>query len=186
MSRARRAVVAAAVLGVAAAAGLGGCGAPDPGGRDHRDRAEPLARFDEQGVTVTVAMVNRSGASATLAVTFTPDRPGFHLYSADLPADGVDGVGRPLTVATSGALRAAGRPTTNVPAHMLALQGADMSVPVYPDGPVTADLPVTITGPGAADLSVGYAACSDTECLPPVNGHRIGLQVSGDDVSNPT
>jgi hypothetical protein len=198
MNQAHRAMAAAATLGAAAAIGLGGCGTPHPGDGEHATR---LAKFDEQGVTVTVTVVTRSspndsvsssatadrpGTSATLKVTFTPDRPGFHLYSADLPADGVDGVGRPLTVAASGALHAAGRPTTDVPAHLLALQGADMSVPVYPDGPVTAGLPVTLAGPGPADLTVGYAACSETECLPPVTGHRIGLQVSGGGVTAPT
>jgi hypothetical protein len=186
MRPARRAAAATASLGVAAAVavGLGACGASRHGGGGG---ATPLARFDEQGVTVTVTWAKRSGASATLDVTFTPDRPGFHLYSADLPADGIDGVGRPLTIAAGGVLHAAGRPTTDVPTHMLALQGADMSVPVYPDGPVTAELPVTIAGPGAADLSVGYAACSETECLPPVTDHKVGLRISGGDaITGPT
>lgn len=176
-----RRTTAAAALGAVAAVGVG-TGAvfavsAFTGGHGHR--AAPLATFDEQGVTVTVVVRDQGSNRATLAVTFAPDRPGFHLYSADLPPAGVDGVGRPLTVTPAGVLAAAGHPTTNVAAHLLALQGADMSVPVYPDGPVTATLPVTFTGSGAATLSVGYAACSETECLPPVTGHAIGLRVDG-------
>lgn len=176
MTRSRRATVAgAAVVAVGAAVTVGAVFALGDG-RASGEHRIALAAFTDQGVTVSVALQQDTGGTATFAVTFTPDRPGFHLYSADLPPDGVDGIGRPLSLSPGGVLRAAGRPTTDVAARPEPIAGAGVSVPVYPDGPVTATLPVTVTAAGPATLAVGYAACSATECLPPVTGHMIALR----------
>lgn len=137
----------------------------------------PLARFSEQDVTVSISIKDRSPTHATLVATLTPDRPGFHLYSIDLPASGIHGVGRPITLVPQGALTTAGQLTAEVKATTLPLAGTDLLLPVYPDGPVTVDLPVTITGRGASAVLVGYAACSNSNCLPPVSSHRVDLTI---------
>jgi hypothetical protein len=61
---------------------------------------------------------------------------------------------------------------------MLTLTGTDITLPVYPDGPVSAELPVAVDGTGTATLLVSYAACSAESCLPPVTDHPINLRVS--------
>ena len=137
-------------------------------------------------------MAGSSGAGR-LEATFTPEQSGFHLYSVDLPPDGVQGVGRPTTVAIGGALVSIGPPTVDRTAAPLRVSGLDAPVPVYPDGPVTLRLavrllpaqaqgtaPVQGTSPaqGTAALAwVSYAACSPQTCLPPVTHRQVGLTI---------
>jgi hypothetical protein len=47
---------------------------------------------------------------------------------------------------------------------------------VYPDGPVSFAVPVDKAAGGSGSVVVSYAACSGTECLPPVIAQRIGLR----------
>ncbi|MDI2129442.1 protein-disulfide reductase DsbD family protein [Yinghuangia seranimata] len=129
-------------------------------------------------MTVTIGLKDRAATHATLVATLTPDRAGFHLYSVDLPAGGIQGVGRPVSVTTRGALTAAGPLTAESAPTTLALEGTGLTLPVYPDGPVTVDLPVTVAEHGEATLLVGYAACSKSVCLPPVSGHPVSLSIS--------
>lgn len=137
-----------------------------------------VAQFADQGVTVTLAIKDRSGSHATLEATFAPQHPGFHLYSIDLPETGVDGVGRPIRVSVQGALRGVGPLTAEAKVLMITLTGTSLVLPVYPDGPVTADLPVELDGSGTATALVSYAACSTTTCLPPVTGYKVTLKVT--------
>lgn len=136
------------------------------------------AQFADQGVRVRVEIKDRTAAPTTLAATFTPQRPGFHLYSIDLPATGIHGVGRPIKVVAQGALRSAGRLTTEAKVVMMPLAGTTLTLPVYPDGPVTVDLPVTTDGQGPATVLVSYAACSPTTCMPPVTDHPLNLHIT--------
>ncbi|MDH6580252.1 hypothetical protein [Kitasatospora sp. MAP5-34] len=71
--------------------------------------------------------------------TYRPQRPGFHLYSISLPADGVDGLGVPTRLEVQGGLRATGSPASDRPVQLLNLPGLDVPPPVYPDGPVTVE-----------------------------------------------
>ena len=48
-----------------------------------------LASFTENGVTVAIALENDSSGQAWLVGTFTPVQEHFHLYSKDLPKDGI-------------------------------------------------------------------------------------------------
>lgn len=150
---------------------------------DTPKQAPQVAQFSSQGVTVSVNVKDRSATRATIVATFSPDKPGFHLYSADLPADGIQGVGRPIKVTPQGSLRSAGKLTANADVVMLHLAGSDLTLPVYPDGPVTAELPVAVNGTGAATLLVSYAACSSENCLPPVTDHPIELRVTSDGIT---
>ena len=131
--------------------------------------------FSESGVSVAMHL-SRDGSE--LLTTFTPQRPGFHLYSVGLPADGIEGLGRPTRVEVAGALRSRGPLTADSPVRMLPMQGTDLTFPVYPDGPVTTSLPVDVASHGAAKVLVTYAACSPQECLMPVTAHPVELNAS--------
>jgi hypothetical protein len=131
--------------------------------------------FTDQGVAVAMHL---SADGKKLVTTFTPQRPGFHLYSVSLPADGIEGLGRPTRVEVSGALHSRGPLTADSPVRMLAMQGTDVTFPVYPDGAVTTELPVAVDAHSSAKVVVSYAACSLQECLMPVSAHPVALTAS--------
>ncbi|MEV8093415.1 hypothetical protein [Kitasatospora sp. NPDC085879] len=166
----------AAGLAVGPAAGC----APDTRPAPAAVPAPSSARFTENGVTVDVALRGWDGSAGTLTAVFTPAKAGYHLYSLDLPPDGIDGVGRPTSLRLRGGLAEAGRPAADRPVHRLQLPGGLAPVPVYPDGPVTVTLPVRRAQAGTATVLVGYAACSETQgCMFPVEGHPVGVTVDG-------
>ncbi|GAA2748805.1 hypothetical protein [Kitasatospora cinereorecta] len=174
MSLLRRPATAllAAALAVPAAgcSAAGAAGAPGPA---------YSARFDDSGVTVTLTVRDWHDGAGSLDLTFAPDDEGFHLYSTDLPTGGVDGVGRPTTAHVAGALAATAPLTVHAQLRQLTLDGVNGAVPVYPDGPITATLPLRADGPGPATIHLGYAACSQTQgCLLPVDDHPVSLTVT--------
>jgi len=119
---------------VALLAALAGCAPPPPAG-------DLTGRYSDSGVTVTLLLHGNR-----LTATYRPDRAGFHLYSATLPPDGIDGLGRPTVLAAGHGLTATGPAVADrqpVTRHETEL-GVDL--PVYPDGPVTLTLPVTGSG----------------------------------------
>ncbi|KMO94353.1 hypothetical protein [Streptomyces roseus] len=176
----RAARVSAVLLCSAALAACGGHRAGEAG--DARPAAATTS-FTEQGVTVTLTVSGWHGSTGTLSAVFTPERKGFHLYSTDLPADGVEGVGRPTAMTVSGAVRADGRPAASADVRSITVPGVEAPVPVYPDGPVTLTLPVRAhgngNGDGAATVLLGYASCSTQDgCTIPVSGHPVHLNVT--------
>jgi hypothetical protein len=155
-------------LAVAAGLGLTSCGsngAPAAG-------AGARAAFTDGGVQVTVLL--GTGAHPMLVARFRPVKKGFHLYSAHLPIGGVDGLGQRTSLRPAGAIRATGPLRMSAPVHNLRIKPLHVTLPVYPDGPVTARLPVRRTD-GAARVSVSYAACSNSVCYPPVRNHVVAL-----------
>jgi hypothetical protein len=158
------------VLAPAVALALAGCGAQPAGPGTN-------AQATANGVAVTVGLRPGSGDRAELRATFSPQRPGFHLYSLDLPAEGIDGLGIPTRIAVSGGLTALAAPTTDRSTRLLRPTGLSTELPVYPDGPVTFTLPVRRTGAGSAEVVVSYGACSESTCLMPVTDEHIPLPV---------
>ncbi|WP_194904341.1 hypothetical protein [Catenulispora rubra] len=175
-----RVAIASSAAALTLAAGTGYLALHREGSHSGTSR---VAQFSESGVIVVVNVKDRTATRASLAVTFTPDRPGFHLYSIDLPPNGIQGVGRPTSVTTQGVLHAAGPESAETTVTTLPLAGTDLTLPVYPDGPVTVDLPVTIDGAGQATVLIGYAACSPQTCLPPVSGYQIPMFVTDHAIS---
>ena len=164
----RRALLAVAV-GVAFLAG--GCaryGASPPS-------ADPSGRLNDGGVSVVAVLIAGPAGTGRVQVTFSPRKPGYHLYSIDLPPDGVNGLGIATIVSVRGGLRLAGSPTADKPVSTLEIEELHVDLPVYPDGPVTVTVPVRRTGDGRAQVIVTYAACSATTCLPPVRNRLITL-----------
>ncbi|MHA6765257.1 hypothetical protein [Streptacidiphilus sp. PAMC 29251] len=157
---------------LALALALSGCGA-------HR-APEPTGHATASGVTVTVTLLAASHGQRELRATFSPQQPGFHLYSIDLPAQGIDGLGIPTRLSVRGGLTAVGKPTANQVTHLLRPAGLPTEIPVYPDGSVTFTLPVKQTGAGAqqAEVVVSYGACSESTCLMPVSNEVIHLSLS--------
>ncbi|MFF5445617.1 hypothetical protein [Streptomyces sp. NPDC012888] len=187
----RKARSAAVLLSLAALAGCGGQPADGAAGSaptaapaaaaatTHAVAAAPTTRFTENGVTVTLTVSGWQGSRGTLTAVFTPEEEGFHLYSTDLPAGGVEGVGRPTTVAVRGALAAEGRLRAAAPVRSVSLPGVGAPVPVYPDGPVTTTLAVRAGGDGDATVLLGYASCSEREgCTIPVSDRPVRLRVT--------
>ncbi|MEV7520455.1 hypothetical protein [Streptomyces sp. NPDC091371] len=171
--RSRAASAAAALVTVAA---LAACGQQTA----ERGDAAPTTRFTENGVTVTLSVSDWHTRNGTLTAVFTPE-VGFHLYSTDLPATGIEGVGRPTAIGVTGALRAEGKPAAAAEVRTISLPGVDAPVPVYPDGPVTVTLPVSTAGSGDATVLLGYASCSAREgCTIPVADRPVHLRVTDD------
>ncbi|WP_030765477.1 hypothetical protein [Streptomyces sp. NRRL F-2664] len=174
----RKVRAAAALLALAALPACGGQPAADPAAAA---RPAPTTRFSENGVTVTLSVTDWKASAGTLTAVFTPEAKGFHLYSTDLPATGIEGVGRPTTVGVTGALAAQGTLQAAAQVRSIRVPGVDAPVPVYPDGPVTTTLPVRADGNGDATVLIGYASCSTQDgCTIPVSDRPVRLRVTGD------
>lgn len=139
-----------------------------------------LGSSTENSVTVTITMELDSAGQVWLAATFTPLEPDTHVYSKDLPRDGVEGLGRSslLELPMGSQMEGEGPLTESIPADETDLDG----LLVYPAGPVTLRLPVSLpTGDGWVEeyVSVTYMACGNGSCRPPVIGKIIRIRVPG-------
>ncbi|MGC1374829.1 MAG: hypothetical protein WA821_01315 [Anaerolineales bacterium] len=155
--------------------------------RQSRDRVETyrpvlLAQFTQNDVSTKIEARESPAGQMELLGTFTPTREHFHLYSKDLPRNGLNGLGRPtlLEVISSDGIRWTGALTAYQPAHDIYLEILGLSFPVYPEGPVMLGLPFELTNEDRAasmELSVTYMACSDQKCLPPVVDRRFTVKL---------
>ncbi len=146
-------------------------------------KSMPLATSSENGVDVSVHLDRTAEGTFLLSATFTPPE-GDHLYSKDIPATGIDGLGRPtlLELDTNSKMQALGALNESVPAVMLDFEY--QKLPIYPAGPVTLSLPITLPpGSGWVDDSVlvTYMACNDVGCKPPVIDKAIAVRIPGAD-----
>lgn len=152
--------------------------------------AIPLASFTENGVAVTIVLERDAAGSILLAATFTPLAAGYHLYSKDIPRDGVDGLGRPtlLELTPDAKMQVLGSLIESV--GSTAPAEAPETLRIYPAGPVTLRLPVALP-PGESGLvsdqvSVTFMICSGRKCRPPVVNRIVPVRVPGADaLSNP-
>lgn len=159
------------VAGVVAAAVLlpRACGADPP--------LEPQAHATAEGVTVTVTLLPVHDGQDEIQATFSPQQAGFHVYSIDLPSNGVDGLGIPTRLSVKGGLTAVGKPMADLPVRLLRPAGLPTELPVYPNGPVTFTVPVRRIGSEQAEVVVSYGACSEDRCLIPVTDEVIRLDL---------
>ncbi len=135
-----------------------------------------LATFTAWGVDVSVSLEEDGLGALWLASTFTPGDARVHLYAAQLPDDGVDGLGRPTRVmlGDDAPLVAVGAPIATRPVLADRIDALGLTVPIYPDGPVTLLQRVTRRATSSAGAArVTYMGCSPMGCLPPVEGRRI-------------
>ena len=143
-----------------------------------------LASFVENGVAVSIQLNHDGDGGAILAATFTPPK-GFHLYSKDIPFDGLDGLGRPtvLELLSESQMKVVGPLSESAKAEVPDFEPRELLV--YPAGPITLSLNVELpAGKNWFDdsLSVTYMACSETLCSPPVEGKVVSVRIPGADI----
>jgi len=139
-----------------------------------------LAKFVESEVAVEIVLEQDEHGKASLVGTFAPLDSQFHLYSKDLPKRGLRGLGRPtlLQIVSSRSIKPAGALAASSPTLELFIRPLGMQLPVYPAGPVTLTLPISIiTDRSVTQLSVTYMACSERVCLAPVIDKRIAVTI---------
>jgi hypothetical protein len=144
-------------------AAAAGCAPHDPVG-------DLSATFEEAGVTATLLLHD-----GQLTATYRPEQAGFHLYSAALPRDGIDGLGRPTVLVPGHGLSATGSAVADREPITLHEEEIGVDLPVYPDGPVTLSVAATVSSL-PVDALIGYAACSARQCLMPVIDQVVALR----------
>lgn len=144
----------------------------------------PLASLNENYVEVSVSLEREANGDYVLSATFTPPQ-GYHLYSKDIPAAGVDGLGRPtlLELTSNSLMKATGSLVESVLPQPPDFEPKELLI--YPTGPVTLSLPIELpAGDGWRDdeISVTYMACNAIECKPPAVYRIVPVQVPGRDI----
>lgn len=140
----------------------------------------PLTSFEQSGVHVDVALQEDGSRRAWLTAAFKPIRSDVHLYDKDLPPQGIDGLGRPtrLAVVSSHGVTVAGPAVADRAVTMDRIDELNVSLPVYPAGPVTLRLPIRIERGASAEISLSYMACGGLGCQPPVTDKRVRVTLS--------
>lgn len=138
-----------------------------------------LASFQESGAQVTLTMEHDQQGTIILAALFTPLNSDSHLYSVDLPLEGIDGAGRPtkLEIPQGQIVRAVGPAQASQPVELRSYEGFSAAFPVYPDGPISIRIPIVGVSSDSAtntDVLISYMVCSSQgSCLPPVENRHI-------------
>lgn len=183
--RRRRPFVTAAVLLLIGIMGAYGLLQPShrtiPG--ESFTRWQSLASFTENDVTADIVLERDQAGQTWLAGTFTPTRAQFHLYSKDLPRDGLNGLGRPtlLEIVSMDGPAIVGPLIADRPISEYYIELLEQSFPVYPDGAVTLRLPIELPNrkeTTLTELSLTYMACSASVCLPPVIDKRVTVSMT--------
>ena len=139
-----------------------------------------LATSAENKVEVTISLTRSEDGQFILSATFTPQLLNMHLYSMEIPRDGVDGLGRPtlLELPEGSALKANGKLTEDLAASQPPLQPGDLRL--YPAGPVTLNLPVLLPNGNNwvnDEIIVTYMACDEQGCRAPVQQKPIAIKI---------
>lgn len=137
----------------------------------------PAASFTENGVRVTLTLEGNSSGAAWLSAQFAPTEDDVHLYSKDLPRTGIDGLGRPTRVDAdaSSSIQLTGAGVADRPIQLDVIPALNVSVPIYPAGPVTLRFPAKRSGRGPAVFRVSYMGCGLRGCLAPVVDRRLSV-----------
>ncbi len=138
-----------------------------------------LETFTKNSVTVSIYLSTVSDGTNTLIADFAPEE-GLHLYSKDIPRNGVNGLGRPalLELTTQSQMKAIGELAESVAAQIPDFEPKGLLV--YPAGNIQLSLPITLpTGKGWVndEVSVTYMACSDIGCKAPVVDQIISVRI---------
>jgi len=140
-----------------------------------------LASFTENYVDVSIHLEGSVSEGYFLSAIFTPP-DGYHLYSKDIPLNGVDGLGRPtlLELTEYSQLHALGVLAESVKTMEPNFEPRELLV--YPSGAVTLSLPVELpAGDTWLDdtVKVTFMACSASTCKPPVTGKIVPIRIPG-------
>jgi hypothetical protein len=162
---------------------LSACSLIKPG--NDRGR-ETLAEFTESYVHVLIELVRTGDEQASLAATFTPTEADAHLYSMDLPKQGVNGLGRPtlIELPEGSSLQAAGGLQESVESNLDSVSAELPALAVYPAGAVTLTLPVNVPETGNTPIDdhvlITYMACTSNGCHAPVLEKIVDVQIPGE------
>jgi hypothetical protein len=133
-----------------------------------------LYEYSKNDVDAVVWLEARTTGEHHLLARFSPLESNLHLYCCTLPSEGIDGVGRPTSIKIiSGPLVAVGDLAADKTSQLQEFEALNISLPVYPEGPVTLMLPVGVKQGAVIRekmiLEMTYMACSSKgECRPPV------------------
>jgi len=134
-----------------------------------------LAEVTENFVKVVLFLEADSAGQPVIRATFTPLQEGLHLYGKDMPAEGVNGLGRPTRLdLLGGAIKPAGPVFSDLSPHELD------GLPIYPEGPVTLRQPVELIAGSdfTAQIELTYMACrTGGECKIPVERKRVEFKL---------
>ena len=145
-------------------------------------RRYQLYEFSKHQVHVKIMLEVIDDEVATLVTEFVPTDPTLHLYSKDLPVNGINGIGRPtLVTIKSGPLFANGGLISNIDDFEQEFPAIDMQFPIYPEGSVTLSQNVKYTNRSGAEevtIAITYMACSNKGyCFPPVEEYLISSKI---------
>jgi hypothetical protein len=145
---------------------------------------EPLIHHDDAGrVKVKVDSAWADDNLLILRAEFTPDDPGFHLYCAELPRSGINGVGRPtlLEVSNPEQFLEVGKLVSNKDSIQKMNQVLNFTYPVYPNGAVILYLPLRFKEVRYSEWSVPikltYMSCSDKTCNVPIESAEETINI---------
>lgn len=140
-----------------------------------------LASFAENFVEVSISLERDPAGNTLLSATFVP-AAGHHVYSKDIPVNGLEGLGRPtlLELTAGSQMIAAGELSESVAAQEPNFEPKELLV--YPEGPVTLTLPVQLPASGEwidEEIKITYMACTPYQCKAPVEGKIVQVRVPG-------
>jgi hypothetical protein len=140
-----------------------------------------LATSAENKVEVTIALTRDESGQFILSATFTPQLLGLHLYSKEIPRNGVEGLGRPtlLELAEGSALKANGEIVESVASSQSSSFDPEGLI-LYPAGPITLSLPVLLPEGNEwinDEVLVTYMACDAQGCRAPVQQKHIAIKI---------
>ena len=144
-------------------------------------QGEVISEIEDSGVKVTFTLAKGEDGERWLQANFAPLEEGYHVYSKDLPEEGIDGIGRPtlLELSKHEAISDVGKLAADKKVHNLASPLNADGFPVYPDGPVTLTLPFFLKAEDNATIEatakVTYMACTKTSCKAPVEDKEVKL-----------
>ncbi|MCB1232816.1 MAG: hypothetical protein KDN19_21405 [Verrucomicrobiae bacterium] len=134
-----------------------------------------VEQFDERAaVKAAVSAAKLDENWTVIRGVFTPIDPGYHLYSKDLPMEGIEETGRPTYLEiTEGAVQSGALLADQEP-HEFTQYG--VTLPVYHEGAVTLyRLVQPKSGATGLTAALTYMSCSTELCNLPIEGETVSV-----------
>ncbi len=109
-----------------------------------------LEEFTQNGVHVQFKLQEDAGLQQYLSAIFAPTEPGFYLYGAELPEEGINGLGVPtgFKILNGKGAKQEGELFADQVSKSLHVEFLNIQLPVYEVGPVTLRMPIEIATGG--------------------------------------
>lgn len=136
---------------------------------------EPAKQYDERAdVKVEVAAARLDDQWAVVRGVFTPGEAGYHLYSKDLPMEGIEETGRPTYIEITEGAAQSGILLADQEPHDFTQYG--VTLPVYHEGSVTLyRLVRPRAGATSVTAALTYMSCSTELCNMPIEGETVAV-----------